>query len=163
MLVCVPGGESLSSRSLLLFRRRQCNLRPSAAGADDLPAGGLGSGVVPIVVGHGDRGAGLPGKYVEVAVVLLVEHFASHEGADAGIIVYSFKISSLLRIIVVEADDVEGGAALILLAQAEVVPLYVDEVVLVVKVLLDVLEAFRLPLQPLLAQLMQFFLVLIVR
>lgn len=69
---------------------------------------------------------------------------------------------TVLRVVVVERQDVEGGAAFVLLPEVEVVALYVDQVLLVVQVLFHIVKSHLLPRQTFFPELVQFVLVFVV-
>ena len=69
---------------------------------------------------------------------------------------------TVLRGVVVEREDVEGGAAFVLLPEVEVVALYVDQVFLVVQVLFHIVKSHLLPRQAFFPELVQFVLVFVV-
>lgn len=108
-----------------------------------------------------DRLARNSGEDVVLSVVLAVDDLATHQRTHLGVSVHHLQLPAVLAHVVVQRDDVEGGAALVLLAQVEVVTFDINEVFLIVQMVLDFVESVMLSVKSFLAQLMYFFLVLV--
>ena len=88
--------------------------------------------------------AGDASEYVVLSVVLAVDDPATHQRAHLGVIVHRLQLPTVLAHVVVQRDDVERGAALVLLAQVEVVPFDVNEILLIVQMTLNLCESLML-------------------
>ena len=122
-----------------------------AGGSHDLLAR-VRDGVVALVGRHLDADAFLARENIVGAIALVVNVLGAHEGADAAVLVVLRQLLPIVRLVVVEVEQVVGGAPLILLPRIEVVPLHVDHLRLTHLRLLHVFKSVDFALESLLSE-----------
>lgn len=91
--------------------------------------------------------AGDTSEYVVLAVVLCIDDLAPHKRTDLGVIVYDLQLLAISRVVVVQSDYIEGGAALVLLSEVEVITFDIDEVLLIIEMVLYLSESLLFPIK----------------
>ena len=110
---------------------------------------------------HSHLATRLTGQDVVAAVVLLVEYMRSHERTNHAVIVNLTEASALIVMLIIHIDNIEASATLVLFASLINVTLHRDSVLLELVVSVHLVKSCLLTLESLLAQVVNFALLLL--
>ena len=116
------------------------------------------NGVVTVVVGHRDTLAHLARENIILAIAAVVDVLRAHQGTHAAVVVVLLQLRPLVRLVVIQVQQVVRRATLVLLARVEVIALRLQNLLLLHFSSLHVFEALDFPVEPLVAQVGQLVL-----